>query len=595
MKATIVFEKIWNAIHEIDENGNRKYKYIILTGSSRSSKTYSILQLIHLYCLKHKKKRVSSWRETKKDCKDTVLFDFKNALPNFPQWEQVAFNKTESIHTYPNGSTYEISGGDDDVKIHGFQGDVAHFNEPYNISKDTFDQIDMRTTDFVLIDWNPRQNHWIDELSKNPRAIVIHSTFRDNPFVPFEQRSKILSYQNIERSYVVSSKMLTKQQALEYDLISNVLELPQLQLSELQRCILNEKHHTANPYKWSVYGLGEKAEKPNRIFHWNKCTLAEYNQIEATPIIGIDWGKVDPFGIVEAKYSDGRLFLKELNYDSEDTIRGKLSESEMRNIMAGGDGEHGIVSYVFSKLNIDKSTLLICDTNRPEKGALLRRKGYNIIPASKGKGSILDGVEILQSLEVYYTECSTNIEIEQENYEYKVDKFGDQEEELIDAFNHCFTGDTLITTITGQKEIKDITTNDLVLTSNGYRQVIHKFNNGKKRVLKYLLQFDTFSVYLCCTENHLIKTASNWKKISQLEKNDVLYWCNNCPQTKSIFQEEHKLVGVKIIDSWNENVFDLMVNETHEYFANGVLVHNCIDPTRYIAIHLRNQGKIKVL
>lgn len=435
LKATIVFEKIWNAINEV-ENGQRKYKYIILTGSSRSSKTFSILQLIHLYSFQHSKKRISSWRETKKDCKDTVLHDFKKALPTFPNWEQVAFNKTESIHSYPNGSTYEICGGDDDVKIHGFSGDVAHFNEPYNISKDTFDQIDMRTSDFVLIDWNPRQNHWIDELSTNPRAIVIHSTFRDNPFVPLEQRSKILSYQNIERSWVVENKLLNKQQALEYNLSTNILELPQNQLSELQRCILNEKHHTANPYKWSVYGLGEKAEKPNRLFHWKKCTLAEYNQIEATKIIGIDWGKVDPFAIVECKYSDGRLFLRELNYDSENEIRSKLNENELRNIMAGGDGENGIVSYVFNKLQIDKQTLLICDTNRPEKGALLRRKGHNIIPASKGKGSIIDGVEILQSLEVFYTECSTNIEIEQENYEYKVDKFGDQEEEFIDAYNH---------------------------------------------------------------------------------------------------------------------------------------------------------------
>lgn len=31
-----------------------------------------------------------------------------------------------------------------------------------------------------------------------------------------------------------------------------------------------------------------------------------------------------------------------------------------------------------------------------------------------------------------------------------------------------------------------------------------------------------------------------------------------------------------------ENVYDLEVEEDHEYFANGILVHNCIDAFRYI-------------
>jgi phage terminase large subunit len=432
-KATIVFEKIWNAIHEKDGN-ERKYKYIILTGSSRSSKTYSILQALHLYALQNNSKRISSWRETKKDCKDTVLHDYRKAIYSFPNWENITFNKTESIHTFPSSSTYEICGGDDDVKIHGFAGDVAHFNEPYQISKATFDQIDMRTSEFILIDWNPRQNHWIDELSENPRSIVIHSTFRDNPFVPIEQRNKILSYQNVKSSHVVMSGILELKTAYSYDIQNNPLNIETKYLNELVRCISNEKHKTANDYDWQVYGLGLKSEKPNRFFHWKECTVEEFENISTTPYIGIDWGKVDPFGIVKIKYHDGRLFLHELNYDSENKIRERLTADELRQVMASNDQENGIVSYVFSKLNIDKNILMICDTNRPEKGALLRQRGYNVIPAVKP--SIMESIELLQSLDVYYTNTSTNIKIEQENYEYKIDKFGDREEQAIDEFNH---------------------------------------------------------------------------------------------------------------------------------------------------------------
>lgn len=388
MKATIVFEKIWNAIHELDGDGKRKYRYIILTGSSRSSKTHSILQALHLYALQNDKKRISSWRETKKICKDTVLFDYRKIVPSLPNWTAINYNITNSIHTFPNGSVYEMCGGDDDVLIHGFSGDVAHFNEPYNMSKDTFDQIDMRTSDFLLIDWNPRQSHWIEELSKNPRAVVIHSTFRDNPFCPKEQRIKILSYDP-----------------------SNPI---------------NVENGTANNWKWQVYGLGLKAEKPNRIFSWKECTLEHYMSITSREYIGIDWGKVDPFGIVGVKYHDGRLFIHEYNYDSEDTIRQKLNDANMNT-------EHGILNHVFERLKIDKSKVMICDTNRPEKGAFLRQKGYNVIPAPN-KG-ILEGISILQSLEVYYTNCSENIRIEVENYEWDTDRAGVLERP-IDAYNH---------------------------------------------------------------------------------------------------------------------------------------------------------------
>jgi hypothetical protein len=34
-------------------------------------------------------------------------------------------------------------------------------------------------------------------------------------------------------------------------------------------------------------------------------------------------------------------------------------------------------------------------------------------------------------------------------------------------------------------------------------------------------------------------------------------------------------------ESNSETVYDLMVNDCHEYFANGILVHNCIDAVRY--------------
>lgn len=57
---TIVFQKNWQAMHDLDTNGQRKYKYIINQGSSRSSKTYSIIDCFDLYCRNNENKRLTA-------------------------------------------------------------------------------------------------------------------------------------------------------------------------------------------------------------------------------------------------------------------------------------------------------------------------------------------------------------------------------------------------------------------------------------------------------------------------------------------------------------------------------------------------------
>lgn len=440
LKATVVFEQIWDAIHAKTEDGKRKYKYIINTGSSRSSKTYSILQAHYLYAFSNPGKRISIWRETKQDTKNTVLVDFKKAFNTFPYYDKVIFNKTESIYTFENKSTIEICGGDDENRVHGFQGDVAHFNEPYKISKDTFDQIDMRTSDFILIDWNPKTGHWIDELAKLDNAIVIHSTFKDNPFCPEEQKAKIQSYQPLSMCSLVASNALDLNEAMAYNTEGNPRLFDKNDIEELERCRYNEYKNTASEFNWCVYGLGTKAEKPNRIFKWREIADHDYHALDLPTYIGNDWGVVDPWAIVEAKYKDGNLYVHELNYKSENQIRERMTNTE-RSIITSDQSdeialESGIVTWLYEKLAISKKRPIICDTNRPLKIAALRRKGYMAEGANKPKGSLLDGLALLENLNIFYTKSSENIRYEQENYSRKVDRYGVVLEDPEDVDNH---------------------------------------------------------------------------------------------------------------------------------------------------------------
>lgn len=435
MEATIVFEKIWDAIHATTDTGERKYKYIKLPGSSRSSKTFSAIDVFDLYARSNANKRLTVWRDTKTDCKKTVLNDTLKHLKATNRYKVgQGFNKTESVFTYLTGSSFEIHGTDDEETVHGLTQDAAWLNEPYKISRETFDQIDQRTSDFMLIDLNPKMGHWSDDLEKDSRCITIHSTFKDNPFCPDEQRRKILSYQPVSMCRIVEEKSLTTEEARKYDCTLNLMNFSPGRISELLRCRENEYKNSASEFNWAVYGLGTKAERPNRIFHFTEIPDSVYHNLDATVYTGVDWGAVDPWGIVDAKYYDGGLYLHERNYASENEVKAKLSPTEL---MQTRGADEGIVSWMFAKLGIPQNRTTVCDSNRSLKILALRAAGWEYaLAAVKGPGSKIDGIDLLNNLKVYYTKSSLSLKYEQENYSRKEDNSGAVLEEPEDLDDH---------------------------------------------------------------------------------------------------------------------------------------------------------------
>ncbi len=156
LEATKVFQRNWGAVHKkcnmcdgkgyidntscshcgggysnilknADKIGSgRQYKYIINTGSSRSSKTYSLIDCFDLYARNNKNKRLTAWRNTKVDCKKTVLNDMLKHHKGTSRYQnKYKFNKTESIFFYNTGSTVEIHGTDDEETVHGLTQEAA--------------------------------------------------------------------------------------------------------------------------------------------------------------------------------------------------------------------------------------------------------------------------------------------------------------------------------------------------------------------------------------------------------------------------------------------------------------------------------------
>ena len=386
IKATGVFEKNWEALQ------SGKYKYIINSGSSRSSKTFSILQIFWILAWSKECTKLSVFRNTKKDCKDTILQDMLKYYITLDNYEFVKFNKTESIFTFPNGSTINIEGTDDELKVHGYHSDYLWFNEFYKMPKETFDQLDMRCSVAVFMDYNPVGRLWSDDLIKQDNAKLIHSTFKDNPFCPLEQKKKILSYEPTE---------------------------------------YNLQQLTANTYMWQVYGLGLKAEKPNKIYHnWKVIPDAEFDSLQYSSFYGMDFGLSSPSAMVEMKFDgDKSFFIKEILYKPLNQMQGTLS-TELDN------------------LKIPKHIEIICDVgNELNKTEMqkLRNSGYNVLPAMKGAGSILSGIETIQKSTIYYTKSSKNIENEYDTYSWRIaqgvqlDEPEQTDDHLLDAMKYVIS------------------------------------------------------------------------------------------------------------------------------------------------------------
>lgn len=182
MNVTYVFEKLLAAFV------NPRIRGIASKGGTRSSKTWSTLQLLHLVCVNSEKPLVVSCvAATLPMVKRGMVRDFRQMLITEGEWNENAFNKSECTYTYPNGCIMEFFGVDNASKVHGSARDILFVNEAQTIPREIFRQLDIRTRKKVIIDFNPVRKFWGETEFVGDRYLTIHSTYKDNPYLSKEQ------------------------------------------------------------------------------------------------------------------------------------------------------------------------------------------------------------------------------------------------------------------------------------------------------------------------------------------------------------------------------------------------------------------------
>lgn len=182
MNCTYVFNKMLN--YFVDPN----IRGIASKGGTRSSKTWSVLQLLYLVARESPDPlMISCVTDTLPAVKRGMFRDFQNMLLDEGLWDENALNKSDMVYTVKPGVCIEFFGCDNAAKVHGPARDILFINEAQRVPREIFRQLDVRTTLKVIIDFNPVRRFWGETDFVGDKYVTVHSTYKDNPYLSKQQ------------------------------------------------------------------------------------------------------------------------------------------------------------------------------------------------------------------------------------------------------------------------------------------------------------------------------------------------------------------------------------------------------------------------
>lgn len=154
-----------------------------IPGGTSASKTISILlYLIHLAQTDTSPKVTSVVSESFPHLRRGAMRDWEKIMVEHEYFKDKRWDKTNSIYTFESGSQIEFFSVDQSEKVRGARRDRLFINEANNISFNAFEELEVRTKDFVYLDWNPSSEFWYYSDVKGKRDDVeeVVLTYKDN-------------------------------------------------------------------------------------------------------------------------------------------------------------------------------------------------------------------------------------------------------------------------------------------------------------------------------------------------------------------------------------------------------------------------------
>lgn len=354
----------------------RRPRLIADKGGTRSSKTYSIVQLLVLLANVGKKRAIDIVSESLPHLKRGAIKDLDDILRDagLKEGEAYDINRSDHIYTFrATGTTISFFSADNWAKVKGSRRDILFINEANHVDWETYRQLAVRTTEMIIIDWNPDSEFWYEEhgLNTEPTTIEIKSTYKDNPF------------------------------------------LTPAQIAEIER------NKERDPQWWRVYGEGEVGLPTGLIYtdHHLVDEIPDRVKRNAMHTMGLDFGfSNDPTALVDVFIDTAARMV----WCDERLYRVGMTNRDIANHMKAEGISRGIEIFA--------------DSAEPKSIAELHQYGFNVKPAYKK--DLNTQISWLKGYTINITKQSLNGIKELRNYKWKVDKDGKTVNEPTDLFNH---------------------------------------------------------------------------------------------------------------------------------------------------------------
>lgn len=281
--------------------------------------------------------------------------DFLNIMQQHKYFKEESWNRTDSIYTFETGSKIEFFSADQDGKVRGPRRDRLFINEANNVPFGVFDQLEVRTKEFIFLDWNPTNEFWFyTEVMKRTDVELLILTYLDN-------------------------------EALAPSIIASI------------------EQRKGNKNWWTVYGEGKLGLAEGLIYRgW--LELEDVPHEARLERRGLDFGYTnDPTAIVALfRWNGGFIF------DEETFLKGLSNKMIADRVL----------------VSPEPKALVLGDSAEPKSIDEIKSYGVNIIGATKGAGSLNQGIQFVQDQKIWYTKRSDNIRRESRNYMWQMDSDG---------------------------------------------------------------------------------------------------------------------------------------------------------------------------
>tara|TARA_S200002703_G_scaffold21913_1_gene18607 strand:+ start:3425 stop:4594 length:1170 start_codon:yes stop_codon:yes gene_type:complete len=355
----------------------------VVRGGTSASKTFCILLILINDAITNKGKEISVVAESIPSIKRGALKDFLTIMQSLNRFNEAQFNRSSLKYTFANGSYIEFFSTDQPQRLRGARRTDLFVNECNNIPFSSYGELSIRTSGVIWLDYNPTHTFWVDkEVIGQEDVDYITLTYKDND-------------------------------ALAPSIVR-----------EIEKARDKAKTSTFWENWWNVYGLGLQGTLSG-------ACIPDWKEIDKLPdearllSYGMDFGySVDPTTLIGLYKWNSAYIFDEVLYK-----KGMLNRD---------------ISRFLDSNNIKEN--IIADSAEPKSIAELVGYGHNVFPVSKGRDSVVYGINLINQNEIYVTAGSKNLKKELQGYVWAKDKDGNTLQkpsgahpDCVDAARYVFT------------------------------------------------------------------------------------------------------------------------------------------------------------